>query len=68
MSFLAKEAEHVDGFAKECAVVTHHRLCAAPGGGLIPDPEAKLEVIELLCCVCCAGLYWTGLFAQCSAV
>lgn len=45
MSFLAKEAEHVDGFAKECAVVTHHRLCTAPGGvGLIPDPEAKLEV------------------------
>ena len=44
MSFLAKEAEHVDGFAKECAVVTHHRLCAAPGGGLIPDPQAKLEV------------------------
>jgi hypothetical protein len=48
MSFLAKEAEHVDGFAKECAVVTHHRLCAAPGGGLIPDPEAKLEVVVLL--------------------
>ena len=46
MSFLAKEAEHVDGFAKECAVVTHHRLCTAPGGvGLIPDPEAKLEVM-----------------------
>ena len=45
MSFLAKEAEHVDGFAKECAVVTHHRLCTAPGGvGLIPDPAAKLEV------------------------
>lgn len=45
MSFLAKEAEHVDGFAKECAVVTHHRLCASPDGkgGLIPDPEAKLE-------------------------
>ena len=46
MSFLAKEAEHVDGFAKECAVVTHHRLCADPkGSGLIPDPEARLEVI-----------------------
>jgi len=43
-SFLSKEAEHVDGFAKECAVVTHHRLTAAPGGGgLIPDPEAELE-------------------------
>ena len=49
MSFLAKEAEHVDGFAKECAVVTHHRLCTAPGGvGLIPDPEAKLEVVLFL--------------------
>jgi hypothetical protein len=49
MSFLAKEAEHVDGFAKECAVVTHHRLCTAPGGvGLIPDPEAKLEVTLIL--------------------
>ena len=41
-SFLAKEAEHVDGFAKECAVVTHHRLTAGEGG-LIPDPEAELE-------------------------
>jgi prolyl-tRNA synthetase len=46
-SFLAKEAEHVDGFAKECAVITHHRLCAAEVNGkpdLIPDPEAQLEV------------------------
>jgi prolyl-tRNA synthetase len=42
-SFFEKEAEHVDGFAKECAVVTHHRLTANPNGpGLIPDPEAKL--------------------------
>ena len=41
-SFLSKEAEHVDGFAKECAVVTHHRL---KGGedGLIPDPDAELD-------------------------
>ncbi|EKX48097.1 prolyl-tRNA synthetase, partial [Guillardia theta CCMP2712] len=44
MSFLSKEAEHVEGFAKECAVVTHHRLCADPSGkGLMADPEAKLE-------------------------
>ena len=44
LSFLAKEAEHVDGFAKECAVVTHHRLCTSKDGkSLIPDPEAKLE-------------------------
>jgi len=42
-SFLEKEAEHVEGFAKECAVVTHHRLVAGKDGGLVPDPEAKLE-------------------------
>ena len=42
-SFLEKEAQHVEGFAKECAVVTHHRLIAGPDGGLIPDPAAKLE-------------------------
>jgi prolyl-tRNA synthetase len=42
-SFLEREAEHVEGFAKECAVVTHHRLIAGPDGGLIPDPNAKLE-------------------------
>ena len=41
-SFLSKEAEHVDGFAKECAVVTHHRLTAGENG-LIADPEAELE-------------------------
>ncbi|MWV28020.1 aminoacyl--tRNA ligase-related protein [Aurantiacibacter rhizosphaerae] len=38
-----REAEHVDGFAKEMAVVTHHRLIADGEGGLIPDPDAKLE-------------------------
>jgi prolyl-tRNA synthetase len=44
VSFLSKEAEHVEGFAKECAVVTHHRLRAtADGKGVEPDPEAKLE-------------------------
>jgi prolyl-tRNA synthetase len=44
LSFLEKEAEHVEGFAKECAVVTHHRLIPKPdGSGLMPDPEAKLE-------------------------
>jgi prolyl-tRNA synthetase len=43
-SFLSKEAEHVDGFAKECAVVTHHRLTTNPdGSGLMVDPEAALE-------------------------
>jgi prolyl-tRNA synthetase len=42
LSFFEREAEHVEGFAKECAVVTHHRLVAGPNGGLIPDPEAKL--------------------------
>lgn len=43
LSFLEKEAEHVEGFAKECAVVTHHRLEPGPDGGLIPAPAAKLE-------------------------
>src|SRR6516162_3572011 len=42
-SFLAKEEEMAEGFAKECAVVTHHRLKAVQGEGLIVDPEAKLE-------------------------
>ena len=42
-SFLEREAEHVEGFAKECAVVTHHRLVEGPGGGLIVDPKAELE-------------------------
>ncbi len=43
-SFLSKEAAHVDGFAKECAVVTHYRLMNDPNGsGVIVDPEAKLE-------------------------
>ncbi len=43
MSFLSKEAEHVEGFAKECAVVTHHRLGADPAGGVRPDPDSELE-------------------------
>ncbi|AKH41589.1 prolyl-tRNA synthetase [Altererythrobacter atlanticus] len=38
-----REAAHVEGFAKEMAVVTHHRLIADGKGGLVPDPEAKLE-------------------------
>ena len=43
-SFLSREAEHVEGFAKECAVVTHHRLKNDPnGGGVVVDPEARLE-------------------------
>jgi len=43
-SFLSREAEHVEGFAKECAVVTHHRLMKDPNGtGVIVDPDAKLE-------------------------
>lgn len=43
-SFLSKEAEHVEGFAKECAVVTHHRLMVNPDGpGVVVDPEARLE-------------------------
>ena len=43
-SYLSKEAEHVEGFAKECAVVTHYRLKAnEEGNGVIVDPAAKLE-------------------------
>ena len=43
-SFLSREADHVEGFAKECAVVTHYRLKnAEDGSGVIVDPEAKLE-------------------------
>ena len=43
-SYLSKEASHVDGFAKECAVVTHYRLKnAEDGSGIIVDPDAKLE-------------------------
>lgn len=43
-SFLSKEAEHVEGFAKECAVVTHHRLMTNPDGpGVVVDPSARLE-------------------------
>jgi prolyl-tRNA synthetase len=43
-SFLSKEASHVEGFAKECAVVTHYRLKnAEDGSGVIVDPDAKLE-------------------------
>jgi prolyl-tRNA synthetase len=44
-SFLSKEAEHVEGFAKEMAIVSHTRLkpSGEPGGGLVPDPESKLD-------------------------
>lgn len=40
---LQKEAEHIEGFAKECAVVTHHRLIVDDKGELVVDPEAKME-------------------------
>ena len=42
-SYLSKEAKHVEGFAKECAVVTHYRLKNGENGEVIVDPEAKLE-------------------------
>lgn len=43
-SFFSKEADHVEGFAKECAVVTHYRLKNDPdGNGVVVDPDAKLE-------------------------
>jgi prolyl-tRNA synthetase len=43
LSYFEKEADHVEGFAKEMAVVTHHRLVKGPKGGLVPDPDSKLE-------------------------
>ena len=42
-SFLAREAEHIEGFAKECAIVTHTRLKSDEGKGVIIDPDSKLE-------------------------
>jgi prolyl-tRNA synthetase len=44
-SYLEREAEHVEGFAKECAVVTHHRLEAGPDGGLVPAGELEEPLI-----------------------
>ncbi|MBC23399.1 MAG: proline--tRNA ligase [Phycisphaerae bacterium] len=45
LSFLEKEAEHVEGFAKECAVVTHHRLEATPDGRLVPAGELEEPLV-----------------------
>ena len=45
LSFLEKEAKHVEGFAKECAVVTHHRLKAGPDGKLIPEGQLEEPLI-----------------------
>ncbi len=42
-SYLSKEADHVEGFAKECAVVTHYRLKNGEDGGVVVDPEARLD-------------------------
>ena len=43
LSYFAKEAEHVEGFAKECAVVTHYRLKMDEEAGLVPDPESEID-------------------------
>ncbi len=54
-SFFSREAEHVAGFAKECAVVTHHRLMNDPdGNGIVVDPEAKIY----LTWSCLKDEYW----------
>jgi len=45
LSYLEKEAEHVEGFAKECAVVTHHRLEPGPDGGLVPSGELEEPLV-----------------------
>src|SRR5205814_9648508 len=42
-SFFAKEEQMAEGFAKECAVVTHYRLKSVPANGIVVDPEAKLD-------------------------
>jgi prolyl-tRNA synthetase len=47
ISYFGKEAEHVEGFAKECAVVTHYRL-VNKDGQLVPDENAKLEVASFM--------------------
>ena len=44
-SYLEREAEHVEGFAKECAVVTHHRLEEGPDGGLVPTGELEEPLV-----------------------
>ena len=48
LEFISREAEHVAGFAKECAVVTHHRLEAGPDGKLQPAPASKLEELFVI--------------------
>ena len=66
-SFLSREAEHVEGFAKECAVVTHHRLKNAPdGSGVIVDPEAKLEEELIIRPTSETIICSSGCFALCS--
>src|SRR6266550_6633101 len=45
LSFMQKEAAHVEGFAKECAVITHHRLEAGPDGTLVPAGELEEPLI-----------------------
>jgi prolyl-tRNA synthetase len=45
LSFFQKEAAHVEGFAKECAVVTHHRLEAGPDGKLVPTAELEEPLV-----------------------
>ncbi len=45
VSYLEKEAEHVEGFAKECAVVTHHRLKLNAEGKLVPDGELEMPLV-----------------------
>ena len=63
MSFFSKEAQHVEGFAKECAVVTHYRLSQGEKG-LAPDKDAELEVGLFECvhvCVVNLLIFYIGL-------
>ena len=60
LSFLEKEAEHVEGFAKECAVVTHHRLEPGPDGGLVPTGELQEPLVVRPTSETIIGASWVG--------
>ena len=68
-SFFSKEAHHVEGFAKECAVVTHYRLKNDPEGkGVVVDPNAKLEeelIVRTATCRSCATSGPTSCAGRC---
>ena len=67
-SFFSREADHVEGFAKECAVVTHYRLKTDPnGGGVVVDPAAKLEE-EYIIRPTSETIIWNTPMGECDAL